>query len=594
MGKMAPRHSGESGCWRLKPAWAEREAFARQLRVPPLVAQLLYNRGVRQLEAARRFMQPTLKDLIDPAELGGMADAIGRIRQAMTRGEKIVLYGDYDVDGIAGVSILWHCLRLAGVEAEYYVPHRLDEGYGVNAEAVRQLASQGAKLIVTVDCGVGAQDSAALARELGVDMVVTDHHQLNGALPEVAAVVHPDLPGSSYGNKDLCGAGVAFKLAWGLAQSLSPSQRVEADFREFLVSATGLAALGTVADVSPLTGENRSLAYHGLAGLEASTNVGIRALIEAAGLGGAKLDSFDIGFKLAPRLNAAGRMGHARLAVELFTRSGPARAQEIASYLETQNRQRQKVEKELTATAMEQVKALGMDKEGWRGIVVAGEQWHGGVIGIVASRLVDRYYRPTVVISRQAGESMGSCRSIEGFDMCEALGACKEHLSSFGGHTMAAGLRLESKQIEAFREAFNCEARARLDEESLQRCIDVDAEVALADLSRAAVEVIERLGPFGAGNPKVRLAARRLCLAGPCRRMGQRGDHLQFLVAGKDDTTAHLRPGGVLRAVAFGKAKWEKVLADADHFDVVFQPVINRFKGNTTVEMIVEDLQVGQ
>ena len=594
MGRPAGTKVNDAAAWRVKPAWAGREALARQLRVPALVAQLLHNRGVSELEQARRFLQPTLNDLIDPAELGGMADAIRRIRQAMAEGEKIVLYGDYDVDGIAGVAILWHCLRLAGVEAEYYVPHRLEEGYGVNEEAVRQLAGQGAKLIVTVDCGVGALASAALARELGVDMVVTDHHRLSGPLPEVSAVVHPDLPGSSYGNKDLCGAGVAFKLAWGLAQSLSQSQRVGSDFREFLVSATGLAALGTVADVSSLTGENRSLAYHGLAGLAASTNVGIQALIEAAGLGGAKLDSFDIGFKLAPRLNAAGRMGHARLAVELFTRSGPARAQEIASYLENQNRQRQQVEKELTGVALDQVGALGMDKKAWRGIVVAGENWHGGVIGIVASRLVDRYYRPTVVISVQGDEAMGSCRSIEGFDICAALGACGEHLSSYGGHAMAAGLRLETGRIEPFREAFNREAQARLGQEALGRWLEVDAEVELTELSLPTVEMIERLGPFGSGNPKVHLAGRRLCLAGPCRRMGQRGDHLQLLVAGKDDATAHLRPGGVLRAVAFGKAKWEKVLADAECFDMVFQPVINRFKGNTTVEMIVEDLRVGE
>jgi single-stranded-DNA-specific exonuclease len=592
MAKMAMKDRSGAKLWKVRSLWEGRGLLAKKVRVPELVAQLLYNRGVSDFESAQRFLQPTLNDLIEPDQLPGMAQAVKRIQQALADEEKIVLYGDYDVDGITGVAILWHCLKMYGVEVEYYVPHRIEEGYGLNEEAIRQLARQRAKLIITVDCGITAQASAALAAEMGVDLIITDHHKLEGELPLATAIVHPDLPDSKYPNKNLCGAAVAFKLAWALAQEFSGAKKVTPEFREFLLSATALAALGTIADVVPLTGENRTLAHFGLQGLAASKETGIRALIEAAGLTGARLDSFDIGFKLAPRLNAAGRMGHARLAAELFTRSSESRAREIAAYLESQNRQRQKVEKEITAQAIEQVKSLGMDQDDWRGIVVADEGWHGGVIGIVASRIVDRYRKPTIVISIQQDKAMGSGRSVPGFDICRALEECVVHLAGFGGHTMAAGLNLEPARIEDFRRAFNEYACRHLREEDTQSSIDIDAEVTLEQLNYQTVKMIEQMGPFGAGNPKVHLLARNLHLVCPPRRMGQKGEHLQLTVAAKDDSSPHMRPGAMFRAVAFGKARWEKKLLDAQSFDLVFQPVLNHFNGNTTVEMIAEDFRI--
>ncbi|MFC1783637.1 DHH family phosphoesterase, partial [Planctomycetota bacterium] len=321
---------------------------------------------------------------------------------------------------------------------------------------------------------------------------------------------------------------------------------VSPEFREFLISATGLAALGTIADVVPLQGENRVLARFGLEGLAASKDTGIRALIEAAGLTGARLDSFDIGFKLAPRLNAAGRMGHARLAVELFTRASAERAREIAQYLESQNRQRQKVEKDIVTEALQQVTDLGMDGPDWRGIVTAAEGWHGGVIGIVASRIVDKFRRPTIVISQQGDQAMGSCRSIEGFDIFRALQGCSEHLLEFGGHAMAAGLSLEPGKIEVFREAFNDYTSRHLSEDDLIPTLKIDAEISLSELDLKTVEMIERLGPFGAGNPKVMLKARDLRLMSAPRRIGSQGNHLQLTVAAGDDPQAHLRPGKLL------------------------------------------------
>ncbi|MCP4707718.1 MAG: single-stranded-DNA-specific exonuclease RecJ, partial [Planctomycetes bacterium] len=408
MTKAAVKKTMEQLHWRVKPLWNQRDQMASKLQLPDLVTQLLYNRGVSELEQAKKFLQPSLKDLIEPQHFTGIDNAVERINQALKTGEKIVLYGDYDVDGITGVAILWHCLKLNGVDVEYYVPHRIEQGYGLNPESIRQLAEKGTKLIITVDCGVSAHQCADLTADLGVDLIITDHHNVEDDLPQAVAIVHPDLPGGEYPNKSLCGAGVAFKLAWALAQKFSGASKVTREFRDFLVSATGLAALGTIADVVPLQGENRILARFGLEGLAVSADTGIKALIAAAGLTGEKLDSFDVGFKLAPRLNAAGRMGHARLAVELFTRAGKERAKEIAQYLESQNRQRQKVEKNITADAIAQVTDLKMDNPNWRGIVAAGDQWHGGVIGIVASRIVDKFHRPTVVISLQDDKALGS------------------------------------------------------------------------------------------------------------------------------------------------------------------------------------------
>ena len=385
------------------------------------------------------------------------------------------------------------------------------------------------------------------------------------------------------------GRGVAFKLAWGLSQQLCGSEKVTPEFREFLITATGLVALGTIADVVPLQGENRILAQFGMKCLADSSDLGIRALIEAAGLTGTALQSSDIGFKLAPRLNAAGRMGHARLAVELFTRSGPARAEEIAAYLENLNQQRRKVQNQIFEEAALQVRQLGMDKETCRGIVLAGENWHGGVIGIVASKIVDTYNKPTVILTAQDERLMGSCRSIPGFDICTALEACAENILSFGGHTMAAGLTVEPAKLEALRAVFIEYAGGKLADLDLTPALAIDAEVDLRRLDMKTAQTIEKLGPFGSGNPEILLAARNLCLVNSPRKMGRSGDHLQFLVCPAECKGT---PQNVFRAVAFGQAKIEKKLIDAASFDLAFTPVINRYNGNSNVELMVTAIQI--
>ncbi len=568
--------------WIIEPPWKGREQLAARLRVAPVVAQVLHNRGLEDVEKARRFLDPQLSDLHAPESLTGVGAAADRLARAARQRERIVIYGDYDVDGMTGIAILWHCLHAAGADCGFYVPHRIDEGYGLNADAVERLASEGAKVVVTVDCGVTACDEARRARELGIDLIITDHHAPPEVLPDAFAIVHPQL--GDYGNPHLAGSAVAMKLAWALAQRLTPSfaGRVSQAYRDLLVEALSLAALGTIADVVPLTGENRVLARHGLLGLRHSRLPGIRALIEATGLTGERLDSYHVGFVLAPRLNAIGRMGHARLAVELLTRADEVRSREIALYLGQQNRQRQALERKLLQQARQMVIQSGMDGLNRRAIVLARQEWHAGVIGIVASRLVEEFCRPAVLIALDGEEGQGSARSVRHFPMHEALERCKAHLLSYGGHAMAGGLRIRADTVDAFTEALIVHANDALSPADLQPRVQLEGEIDVVDLTEPVVNDLKRLGPFGQGNPKPRWATSWVDLVGEPRIVGKGGDHLQLTV----------RQGqAVRRGIAFGQAGCEQALRDHRRCRLAFEPIINEFSGRRSVELQVVDFQ---
>jgi single-stranded-DNA-specific exonuclease len=455
----------------------------------------------------------------------------------------------------------------------------------LNVEAIRAIAAEGMDLVVTIDCGVTASETAKLACELGVDLIITDHHTPGPELPPATVVVHPTL-GGACPNPHLCGAGVAFKVAWAMAQELSGQSRVSAEFRQFLMLvALPLAGLGTIADVVPVTGENRIIARHGLAALRAAPLPGLRALIESARLTGSSIDGYDVGFKLAPRLNAAGRMGHARLAVELLTRADDNRAREIALYLEEHNRARQSKERKITQEAFKLVERLGLDGDANRAIVLVGEGWHAGVIGLVASRVVDRYRKPTIVISLEDGVGQGSGRSIERLDMAAALRACSEHLTTFGGHRMAAGLRIDAGCIEAFTEAFVDHANRRLTAADLVPRLRIDAEASLDELDLETVGTIAQMGPFGEGNPRPLLATDWLDLADEPRCVGKSGDHLQAVFA---------QSGAVIRAIAFGQAEVACQLKRHRKCRVAFEPIINEFNNRRSVELQVVDFKFPQ
>jgi single-stranded-DNA-specific exonuclease len=566
--------------WIIAAPHAQRDALAQDARIPSLLAQIFLNRGICSAAAIGRFLAPQFRDLLSPEHLPGAVAAAGRLAAAVAEGRRIVIYGDYDVDGITASAILYHALRLAGGNVDFYVPSRFEEGYGLNGDALSRLAADGAQLVITVDCGITAVAEARRARELGVELIITDHHTPKSELPDAAVLVHPSACGPSP-NADLCGAGVALKVAWALARRLSGGERVAPEYRELLLEATALAALGLVADVAPLTGENRVLAAFGLRQLCHATNPGLQALLEVSGLTGkANYSDYDVGFMLAPRLNAVGRMGHAQLAVELFTRATPQRAREIAEVLDAHNRQRQTVEREIVRAAEQLVEERGFNRDGCHGIVLAQPDWHIGVLGIVASRLVERFRRPTVMIALDNGVGQGSCRSIAHFPLNDVLACCGPHLLSFGGHAMAAGVRLRAEQVEPFTRAFLGEAARRLTPTDLRPKLHIDDEIGLDELQLGVVEPLQRMAPFGAGNARPLLATRPVELADAPRVVGRNASHLQFTV--RDGRTHR-------KAIAFNRARHADELADQRRLRVAFEPLLNEWNGRQRVEMRVVD-----
>jgi single-stranded-DNA-specific exonuclease len=576
--------------WRIHPHDPARIAdLQRATGLPSVLAQLLVCRGICDPAAIHDFLECKLSALRDPELLPGIPAAADRITAAVASQQPIVVYGDYDADGMTATALLLTCLRMLGAQVSYYVPHRIDEGYGLNDEALRTLARKGARMLITVDCGIASIDQAETARELGLELIVTDHHQFGERLPQAAAIVHPRLPGTNYPFGELSGVGVAFKLAWALCQRASQAKRVSPHMRSFLMQAIGLAAIGTVADVVPLLDENRILVHHGLTSLKQRAPLGISHLMRVCKLHEKPaLDCEDIGFALAPRLNAAGRLGQAQLAVELLTTQNPERAMALAEYLHELNGSRESLERSIYLAANKQIQER-CDLAADAAIVLAGRGWHPGVIGIVAGRLAEKHHRPVVLIALDevgVKPGVGSARSIPGVDLHAALISCGEYLLSHGGHAAAAGLRIDDSRVDGFRAAFldciACELNGggsngpmRLPE------LRIDGEVILSSLTANIVEEIERLGPFGHGNSRPMLCASNVSLAEPPKPIGNGGRHLALRLR---------QHNSILRGVAFGGGEWAAELAHAGGpIHVAFRPVINTFAGRRTVEAHLAD-----
>lgn len=566
------------------------ESLVRQLsgslRVSPLLAQVLISRGFQTADSAADFLNAKLVDLHPPEQLPGVPEAADLVIAAIQAGRRITIYGDYDVDGVTATSVLWHCLQLLDAHVDYYIPSRMEEGYGLNPDAIRSLHEEDPdRLLISVDCGIASVAEAQLARELGLELIITDHHQMGETLPDAAALVHPRLPGTDYPFGDLCGAGVAFKLAWAICQRLGDGQKASPRMREFLKQAVGLTAIGTVADVVPLRGENRVLVRYGLSSLSERPPLGLQTLMKVAGIeADKKLESDDIAFSLGPRINAAGRLGQARLAVELLTTENRERALKLADYLDQLNKQRQTVERRI----YRQAKELYDEHPEWHDhatLVLAHEDWHPGVIGIVASRVAERFERPTFLIAIDASsrEGQGSGRSYAGFNLHEALQQCGHHLLKFGGHQAAAGLRVHHDSLDAFREALNTYAQQHHRPTDSDLELRIDAEVRLADVSHKAVTELNQLGPFGQENARPRFAATRVELNSPPRKMGEGERHLSL-----DLRQYETR----MRAVAFGKGEWaEEIAATPGPIAITFAPIINSWRGRNQVELQLIDWQ---
>lgn len=535
---------------------------------------------------AAAFCDPRLTNLHDPTGLPDLSRAAERLVEALRREEPVVIWGDYDVDGVTASAILRRTFRAIAPDApvRVFIPHRIDDGYGLHAEGVRRLAREGAKVIVSVDCGITAVEPAHAALACGVDLIITDHHTPPARiedLPDAFAVVHPGRPDSTYPFHDLTGAGVAYKLAWRAATIAAGSQRVGESMRALLVDLLAFAAMGTIADVAPLVDENRVIVKYGLARIKATPFVGLRALIQASDLAGETVASDDVGFRLAPRINACGRLGHARDALELLLTDDPARATSLAAAMTRLNDERRRTERAITAHAATRAEEAGMTREDCRAIVLADAQWHAGVIGVACSRLIGRFHRPTVLLTRSGDECHGSCRSIEGYDIHEALAACSEHLRTFGGHAMAAGLSLSETSLDAFTRAFTAHANEHLTPADLVPTLTIDCETTLSQLDVRSVQRLGSLAPFGRGNPNPSVLIRDARIEEPPRPLGADGQHLKIT----------LRQGDrAVRVLAWGWGARRSQIRPGQIVDAVVEPSLNSWRGVVTVEPTLKDL----
>lgn len=498
--------------------------LAGELGVPAAIGALLWQRGIRDVPRARSFLDPSLRELRPPEEIPDLESAAARILAAAAAGSRIAVYGDYDVDGVCATVLLVEALAELGIPARSYIPHRLDEGYGLNAEAIRRLRAEGIDLLITVDGGANDREELALAREIGLEVIVTDHHPIEGDLPD-GLLVHPGRPGASGESAILCGAGVAYKLAWGLGRRAAGGDRVAPRFRAFLEEALSLAALGTVADVVPLSGENRPIVAHGLRAIARSPRPGLRALLEVCSVVPAEVAASDIGFRLAPHLNAAGRLGQVDLALELLSTRDDERARELALALAALNRRRKAIEQSMVDECLAEFAAQG-EVGGEGPLLFAREGWHSGVAGIVAARLVERFERPVFVVALSGELGRGSARSIPERPLTQIYGAVRPHVRSVGGHALAGGITVERERLAGLRAALAGAGGSESPEPLPPRMFDLALPAARVDLELA--RALARLAPFGAGNPEPILRIDGLAIAEPPRLVGRLEEHLQL------------------------------------------------------------------
>lgn len=565
--------------WSVPPESAppQAESLARALNLPPLIGRLLCQRGITTIDAARHFLEGSLTELPDPFLLKDMDVAVARLNQAIAHHERICIVSDYDVDGLTSTALLVRVLGRLGAQILTYAPHRIKDGYGFSEKAVLFAKGQGATVAVTVDSGSTAHAALARAREEGLDVIVVDHHEMGTFVrPPAYALVNPLQEGCAYPEKELASVGLAFKLAQAL--TARPGDGPAAWLWEHL----DLVCLGTVADVAPLVGENRILVRHGLQRLGATPKAGLKALMAVADLKPGPLTTDHVGFILGPRINAAGRMSSPDSALRLLTTDDPDEAKTLAAALHEENRLRQRVEERTLREALEQVeRSVNFTKD--RAIVVASDSWHPGVVGIIAARLVERYHRPAVVIAIHEGLGKGSARTIPGFHLVEALTECGDQLLAYGGHEAAAGLTIAAERIDGFRAALNTVAARRLTGDQLVRSLQADAEVPLSELTPELLRALDRLGPFGAGNPRLVFIRQGLTLRAAPQLRGKAGVRCWVR-----------EPGSlVFEASGFDRAdRWrDRLMTLNGPLSLAYTPARQTVRGETSIVLQIKDVQ---
>ncbi|MDS1030011.1 single-stranded-DNA-specific exonuclease RecJ [Bacillota bacterium LX-D] len=554
--------------------------LSHELNIPSIVAQILINRGIKTIAEAQKLFYPAFTDLTTPDQLPDMQKAVKRINTAIKQRKRIIVYGDYDVDGITSTALMVTTLHSLGGNVDYYIPNRLKEGYGLNTTALQKIKNAKADLVITVDCGITSIDEVDFAKKIGLDIIITDHHEPGSEIPSAFAVINPKLSNVD-SIQHLAGVGVAFKLSQALYMSVDLSPNVNSDC--FAESILDLATLGTIADLVPLTGDNRIIVKYGLPLLSSSKRPGLRALIEVVGLIGKKITTNQVAFNLAPKLNAAGRLGSAEPALELLLTESEQRAKELAVKLNRKNEERQLIESQIYNEACSKIEEE-VDFSKHKVIVLASPFWHQGIIGIVASKIVERFYRPVILLSIEGDKARGSGRSIKGFDLYNALKFCEDFLLKYGGHNQAAGMSLMVRDIRAFTNAINKYAEEKITEEMLQPILKIDSSISLEDIDYGLFEHLEKLAPFGFGNPEPVLCCSQVQL-GNWKRVGKNNNHLKTKV---------FQNNKEFDAIGFNLAA--KINNFDSHIkmstDIAFVLEQNEWNGNINLQLNLKDLEI--
>ncbi len=557
--------------WILPEPNEESRFLAKTLDLPIEITQILVNRGIHDEKDARSFLFGTLQDLIDPFLMPGMETAVRRIRAAIANEEKIIIIGDYDVDGILSVVILTKALESLGGHVEYFIPERLTEGYGIKKDYIERVREKDCSLVISVDCGIKAVDFTQEARTRGVDVIITDHHQPGEQLPRALSILNPKLESSLYPDKDLAGIGVAFKLIQALLEGAGKAAQVPHYLK--------LVSIGTVADVVSLRRENRLFVKYGLKALSRVSNPGLLSLMGVCGLDGSRVSVGDVGFRIGPRINAAGRMGMTDLAVRLFLTGAREESAALAGTLNRLNTDRQKVEEKILKQAIRRIEERELHRR-YRILILGCEQWHRGVIGIVASKLKERFHRPILLFAYKNGSAFGSGRSIRGFSLIECLKNSRDHLANFGGHIQAVGCELSCDDLALFKQNVNAYADSHLSDEDLKRKIHVDAEIYFNRIDSGFLEKLELLSPFGMGNSRPLFLSRGAEVIAPPRKLKQK--HCKFLLRQNER---------VFDALGWGQGEWADRVGKGDRIDLIYSVQTSHFQGQDQVNLILEDIR---
>jgi single-stranded-DNA-specific exonuclease len=567
--------------WNYLPLTSEEQKSESELakkfdNVPP-VSELLAQRGITSVEEAEKFFHPSLKDLHDPFLMPDMDKAVGRLNKAMGKKERIMVYGDYDVDGTTAVALVYKYLQQFYSNIEYYIPTRYDEGYGISRRSIDIAAQNGIKLIIILDCGIKAIDEIAYAKSLGIDFIICDHHVPDDALPDAVAILNPKLEGSTYPCPHLSGCGVGFKFMQGFAISNGISTTE-------LEGLLDLVAVSIAADIVPMIDENRIMAYHGLRRINANPNMGLRAIIRICGLTGKEITISDVIFKIGPRINASGRMQSGREAVELLVSRDVNEAYELGKAIDQYNKDRKELDKRITDEANDILESRGEMVSSKKSIVIYNKDWHKGIIGIVASRLTELYYKPSVVLTLANGLATGSSRSVQGFDIYKAIDASRDLLENFGGHPYAVGLSLKEENIPEFTRRFEEYVKEHIQPEQLQPLLDIDAFITFSEITPAFISTLRRFNPFGPGNNKPVFCTRNVMDFGTSKLVGKNLEHIKFELV--DDTS-----GKVFNGIAFNMAEHFPYVHARKPFDICFTIEDNKHQSATSsIQLLVKSI----